>query len=193
MCAVHASGVSFNGKDFTRINTVNPVMVEVTPHVREKINYWNISVQEWLRKCIYQRVHFKNKMYNQLFVFMISAFWHGFYGAYYLSFTLWFIQLYMQGLVFKYCKNGKSQLVKLYNKAGTIGQIALSLAVNVLFTTCGGPFLTLRGYYCWKQLYSIYFAPILILAALTAIFSVVRPPKDTPKEVEVRVVSPSKS
>lgn len=45
MCAVHASGVSYNGTDFTRVNTVNPWVVETTIHVREKINYWNISVQ----------------------------------------------------------------------------------------------------------------------------------------------------
>ena len=34
MCAVHSSGVSYSGKDFERINTVNPYVVETSIHVR---------------------------------------------------------------------------------------------------------------------------------------------------------------
>ena len=34
MCGVHSSGISYNGHNFRRINTVNPVIVETTPHVR---------------------------------------------------------------------------------------------------------------------------------------------------------------
>jgi hypothetical protein len=40
-------------------------------------------------------------MYGQLLTFMISAFWHGFYGGYYLSFILWFAQVFVSQLVFK--------------------------------------------------------------------------------------------
>jgi hypothetical protein len=40
-------------------------------------------------------------MYGQLLTFMISAFWHGFYGGYYLSFILWFAQANVSQLVFK--------------------------------------------------------------------------------------------
>jgi hypothetical protein len=46
MCAIHASGVSFSGVDFLRINSVNIVEVETSIHVREKINNWNIQVQK---------------------------------------------------------------------------------------------------------------------------------------------------
>lgn len=45
MGAVHASGVSFDGKSFDRINTINPWVFESTIHVREKLSNWNISVQ----------------------------------------------------------------------------------------------------------------------------------------------------
>ena len=85
MSAVHASGVSYDGDSFKRINTIDPWVFETSPHVREKINHWNISVQEWLRKSIYQRSSLSNKTANQLYVFTVSAFWHGFYFAYYIS------------------------------------------------------------------------------------------------------------
>lgn len=179
MCAVHASGVSYNGTDFSRVNTANPLVVETTIHVREKINFWNISVQEWLRKCIYQRVSFKNKTANQLFVFVVSAFWHGFYAAYYISFALWFAQLYLQGLIFKYCKNGKSILVKVYNRMGKVGTFLLSLLVQFLFSHCGAYFLILRGYYCIKLLNKLWYMPVIVLFILIIVFSVIRPPRDS--------------
>jgi lysophospholipid acyltransferase len=63
-----------------------------------------MSCQEWLRKCVYERSHYKNKFYSQLITFMVSAFWHGFYGGYYLSFLLWFVQVYVSQLVYKESK-----------------------------------------------------------------------------------------
>ena len=42
---------------------------------------WNKRTQRWLQMCIYERSHF-----NQLYVFLVSAFWHGFYPSYYLCF-----------------------------------------------------------------------------------------------------------
>lgn len=50
MGAVHASGVSYqehgdNTSDFKLIQTCNPVTVETTVHVREKIANWNMSCQ----------------------------------------------------------------------------------------------------------------------------------------------------
>lgn len=157
---------------------MNPLIVETTIHVREKINYWNMSVQEWLRKSIYQRANFKSKTTNQIFVFVISAFWHGFYGAYYISFTLWFAQLHLQGLIFKYCKNGRSMLVKIYKKMGVAGTVILSFLVQFLFSHCAASFLILRGYYCIKLLMKIYFMPAVVLFVLITIFSIIRPPRE---------------
>jgi hypothetical protein len=131
-----------------------------------------------MRKCIYQRVDFKNKTYNQLFVFVISAFWHGFYGAYYISFTLWFAQLHLQALIFKYCKNGRSILVKIYKKMGIIGTVLLSLLVQFLFSHCAASFLVLQGEYCIKLLFKIYFMPVVVILILIPIFSVIKPPRD---------------
>lgn len=42
---------------------------------------WNKRTQRWLQMCIYERSNF-----NQLYVFLVSAFWHGFYPSYYFCF-----------------------------------------------------------------------------------------------------------
>lgn len=44
---------------------------------------WNCRIQQWLQYCIYERSNF-----NQFLVFMVSAFWHGFYPGYYIGFSL---------------------------------------------------------------------------------------------------------
>lgn len=111
-------------------------------------------------------------------MFVISAFWHGFYGAYYISFTLWFSQLYLQGLIFKYCKNGRSILVKIYEKLGLAGKILLSFAVQFLFSQSAASFLILRGYYCIKLMTKLQFAPAIVLVVLIVMFSVIKPPRD---------------
>jgi len=185
MVGVHASGVSYNGIDFSRVNTCNPLIVETTIHVREKINFWNIAIQEWLRKGIYNRSNIKNKSLSQLYVFSISAFWHGFYFAYYLSMVFWFGQLYLQGLIFKYCRNGRSKLVKLYNKTGKAGFVILSILVQMLFSHCAVYFLILEGYYSYKMMIKLKFLPQIILIVLIAVFSNIRPPRDPkPKSSE---------
>ena len=102
-----------------------------------------MCVQEWLRKCIYQRSGIKSKSVNQLYVFVVSAFWHGFYVSYYIFFAFCFLQLYVQGLVFRHCKNGRSGFVKVYKKMDVFGKILLSLSVLFLFCHMVGPFLIL--------------------------------------------------
>ena len=112
---------------------------------------------------------------------MVSAFWHGFYASYYVTFALWFTQLHMQTLVFKYCKNGKSSLVKIYNKMGVLGYVLLSFLVQVLFSQNAVFFLVLHGPSNWKIVNKLYFIPQIALFALVAIFSFVRPPRDDKK------------
>jgi hypothetical protein len=97
--------VSFNGDKFHLINTCSPVVIETNKHLRDKISHWNTAVQEWLRKTVYQRSSFKSRGVAQLYVFMVSAFWHGFYAGYYFSFFLWFVQVYTQAEIFRFVKH----------------------------------------------------------------------------------------
>lgn len=64
-CGIHASGLSYNktivnseGKQediFSKHNNANILTVEGTWHIKDKIGNWNIAVQNWLRKCVYER------------------------------------------------------------------------------------------------------------------------------------------
>jgi lysophospholipid acyltransferase len=184
MTAVHASGVSFSGSGFDRINTVNPWIFETSMHVRDKINNWNISVQEWLRKSVYQRSQIKSKSLNQLFVFVVSAFWHGLYFAYYISETLWFVQLHLQALMFKYFKGNHTFLNKLYEKMGSAGTVVLAALVSFEFNHNSTYFVILEGEYCWKFMKKLYFIPELSLVVLLVLFSVLPPPRSRKGAVE---------
>ena len=138
-------------------------------------------MQEWLRKCIYQRIHFKSKTASQVYVFAISAFWHGFYGAYYISFVLWFAQLHLNTLIFRYTKSGQSKIAKLYKKSGKVGYFILSLLTLVSFSHCGAYFMVLKGSYCLQLLIKLKFIPQMLLFGVIAFFTVKRPPKDRSK------------
>lgn len=63
-----------------------------------KLAYWNMSIHIWLKYNVYIRVLcldgklFKNnKVIASFATFIFSAFWHGFYPSYYVSFFLVFL------------------------------------------------------------------------------------------------------
>lgn len=103
-------------------------------HIRVKVANWNHTVQEWLRKTIYVRSPFKNRGVSQLWVFLVSAVWHGFYAGYYFTFFLWFVQLYMQGEIFRYVKDDSSKLKKIYNSLGFFGHCLLTVILSIIFS-----------------------------------------------------------
>lgn len=49
-------------------------------------------------------MNYKNKFYSQIITFLVSSFWHGLYGGYYITFFLWFWHMYISQLVFKESK-----------------------------------------------------------------------------------------
>ena len=48
--------------------------------MKSVFDHWNIGTSQWLRYVVYERLR------STLGVFMLSAFWHGFYPGYYLTF-----------------------------------------------------------------------------------------------------------
>lgn len=86
---------------------------------------------------MYERSPFKNKQISQAYVITISAFWHGFYGGYYLSFFFWFMQINLAQKVFKFSQNVKHPIVKAYNSTGIVGYIFLWVVVNFFFSHNG--------------------------------------------------------
>lgn len=77
--------------DWNRLQNVNPFGVELAQNSRAYLENWNINTNHWLRNYMYLRVTPKGKKPGfraSLATFVTSAFWHGFYPGYYLSFVL---------------------------------------------------------------------------------------------------------
>jgi lysophospholipid acyltransferase len=92
------AGIGYRGIDpqtgkpaWDRLTNVQPWKIELAQNVHDYIGYWNINTNHWLRNYVYLRVTPKGKKPGfraTLATFFTSAFWHGFYPGYYLTFTL---------------------------------------------------------------------------------------------------------
>ena len=92
------SGLGYKGIDvktgrvqWDRLQNVNPWGIESAQNTRAYLENWNINTNHWLRNYMYLRVTPKGKKPGfraSLATFVTSAFWHGFYPGYYLTFVL---------------------------------------------------------------------------------------------------------
>ena len=92
------SGLGYKGIDpqtkqirWDRLENVNPAGIEFAQNSRAYLENWNKNTNNWLRNYMYLRVTPKGKKPGfraSLATFTTSAFWHGFYPGYYLSFVL---------------------------------------------------------------------------------------------------------
>ena len=80
-----------NKVDWDRLQNVNPWGIESAQNSRAYLENWNMNTNHWLRNYMYLRVTPKGKKPGfraSLATFVTSAFWHGFYPGYYLTFVL---------------------------------------------------------------------------------------------------------
>ncbi|KAL2396078.1 Lysophospholipid acyltransferase [Exophiala dermatitidis] len=92
------AGIGYNGIDpvtgkarWDRTENVNPWGLETAQNSRAYLDNWNKNTNKWLRNYIYLRVTPKGKKPGfraTLATFLTSAFWHGFYPGYYLTFLM---------------------------------------------------------------------------------------------------------
>jgi hypothetical protein len=92
------AGLGYKGVDpltgkvsWDRLQNIDPWGVEFAQNTRGYLESWNINTNKWLRNYIYLRVTPRGKKPGfraSLATFTTSAFWHGFYPGYYLSFVL---------------------------------------------------------------------------------------------------------
>ncbi|TVY91481.1 Lysophospholipid acyltransferase, partial [Lachnellula willkommii] len=92
------SGLGYTGVDpatgkvsWDRLRNVSPWGVESAQNTRAYLGSWNINTNNWLRNYMYLRVTPRGKKPGfraSMATFVTSAFWHGFYPGYYLSFVL---------------------------------------------------------------------------------------------------------
>ena len=55
-------------------------MFQTCTSLKVLLDKWNMTTTMWLRYVVYERLH------STLGVFALSAFWHGYYPGYYLTF-----------------------------------------------------------------------------------------------------------
>lgn len=66
------------------MQNVNFLLIESSCDFRTIISEWNVSTNRWLNQYIYQRL---GRTFNaNLTTYLVSAFWHGFYPGYYITF-----------------------------------------------------------------------------------------------------------
>jgi hypothetical protein len=70
--------------DWEGVSNVNPITVETRVSMRDSIAHWNCNVQAWLANYVYLRL--PRSLPGKHIVMVVSAFWHGFFPGYYLSF-----------------------------------------------------------------------------------------------------------
>ncbi len=113
IAAVKASGMGYQivkdkdgntVSDFERVRMNSIISFFFNPSFKVKADSWNISVQQALKKYIYDQVYFskeitdektkrKQQMKGQYTTLMTSALWHGLYPAYYITFLNWVLVL----------------------------------------------------------------------------------------------------
>lgn len=92
------SGMGYNGFDgktgkvfWNRLENIDAWKLETAQNSHGYLGSWNKNTNHWLRNYVYLRVTPKGKKPGfraSLATFTTSAFWHGFYPGYYLSFVL---------------------------------------------------------------------------------------------------------
>lgn len=96
--ASRASGVGFSGMvrdartgalvpSWENAVNVRPLAFETATSLKVAIDVWNMATERWLRHYCYERLaHTRFARWKRLLTFVFSAFWHGIYPAYYLTF-----------------------------------------------------------------------------------------------------------
>jgi len=93
-----ASGFAYNGeknqeKKWKGVLAVDPKL-ELTASPKDKAEYWNASINLWLKNYIYLRYYTAEEIKAspskantaQHVTSLVSAMWHGFYPGYYFAF-----------------------------------------------------------------------------------------------------------
>ena len=76
------AGLGWDG----RATNADLYSVESSTSIQMCVGRWNRLVALWLKNCVYKRAHFMNKLASMALTRFVSAFWHGFYPGYYLTF-----------------------------------------------------------------------------------------------------------
>lgn len=110
--AADLCGISYDSEkdDNTKYRNFDMWGVEWDQRLKVRVLAWNQSVQHWLSHVCYIRYKKMVGTANAaLAVFILSAFWHGFYPAWYVLFTSAYCMLQMQTIGYK-CREALNKL-----------------------------------------------------------------------------------
>lgn len=176
------SGLGFKGVDPTtgkvswdRLRNVSPWEVESAQNCRAYLGGWNINTNNWLRNYVYLRVTPRGKKPGfraSMATFVTSAFWHGFYPGYYLTFVLAsFVQTAAKKCrryfrpFFLDPKTSQPTSAKIYY------DIASYFATQLIFSFTTAPFVLLNlpaSFLVWAR---VYFYAVIATALTSAFFA----------------------
>ncbi|KAI1454954.1 MBOAT family protein [Annulohypoxylon moriforme] len=176
------AGLGYNGVDpvtgkisWDRLQNINPWGVETAQNSRAYLGNWNMNTNKWLRYYVYLRVTPRNRKPGfraSMATFVTSAFWHGFYPGYYLSFVL-------ASFVQQAAKNYRRTIRPFFLDPVTqkplpskkYYDIASWLATQTTFSFVVAPFVILRldqSMLAWSR---VYFYAVLTTGASMAVFA----------------------
>ena len=175
------SGMGYNSLDasgkprWDRLNNVNPWGIESAQNSRAYLENWNKNTNNWLRNYVYLRVTPKGKKPGfraTLLTFGTSAFWHGFYPGYYLTFVL---GAFIQTVAKNFRRYVRPFFLTPDGKQGTKYKIYYDVmsyfVTQFAFCFTTAPFVMLglkESLQVWTQ---VYFYAIIGIAASIAFFS----------------------
>mmetsp|Transcript_12712 Transcript_12712/g.23706 ORF Transcript_12712/g.23706 Transcript_12712/m.23706 type:complete len:343 (+) Transcript_12712:347-1375(+) len=169
--ALVATGLSYSGKDWERCIGIRCLPMWTSLTLKPMVDSWNISVTMWLRKYIYFRVisaYPKARALAQFATLMASAFWHGFYPAYYIFFINIFFLNDLVGMV-----------VSRNFKVPWPVKVLAGLAMHYCLLVIGLAFLTLGFYECIKSYAAFNFVPLMAVYSLWVVFKLLPRVKGT--------------
>ncbi|XP_005101404.1 membrane-bound O-acyltransferase domain-containing protein 2 [Aplysia californica] len=166
----NAAGLGFSGYDsqgnpkWDLTDNVDILGVELSTSLKVNIDSWNKKTLIWLRRVVYDRAPPSN---NTLAVFACSAFWHGFYPGYYLTFG---------GGAFMtvVARQVRRKVRPWFQTSPTKIQVYDVITfIATRFTNCYlcFPFLVLEFYSCYFMYKSLYFYLHIMTAMAYVLFT----------------------
>ncbi|TNN16415.1 Membrane-bound O-acyltransferase domain-containing protein [Schistosoma japonicum] len=139
------------------------LQVETGVSLKNVIDAWNISTTRWLRETFYDRLPVA---YRTLLVFIISAFWHGFYPGYYIMFLSFALFTMASRIWRRQCRQyfrNTLYSIQMYN-------ISTMIITNLIVNYGQAPFHLLDFYASLKFLRAFYFIPHIIASGIVFVY-----------------------
>lgn len=173
------AGLGFNGYDseqqplWNLIDNTDIYQVESASSLKVLLDNWNKTTTHWLRFVIYERYR------STLAVFLFSAFWHGFYIGYYITFLTGGICIHFARLV--------RRKVRPYFQTSTeralFYDLITFLATRVAIAYLTFPFVLLEFWpavVVYRQLY--FWLHITVIIAGVFLLALPKPPSSEAKQ-----------